>query len=126
MHIVVVDDEPALLDSLSSYLTRMGHVVTGFQSAQSALDYFVGDPAGCSVIIVDLTLDGMSGAELIRKVLEHKPEIAIVATSGYHPALHDLRTLNAARLATLEKPFTPHMLIETLERLVSNQRAAPG
>lgn len=126
MHIVVVDDEPALLESLRAYLTRLGYVVTGFQNAKAAWDYFVSDSSVCSVIIVDLTLGGMSGEELIRKVLAHKPDMAVVATSGYHPALYDLRALRAPRLATLEKPFTPQMLTEALKRLFSNQKAAPG
>jgi DNA-binding NtrC family response regulator len=126
MHIMVVDDEPALLESLRAYLTRIGHTVTGFHNARAALDCFVSDPSACSVIMVDLTLDGMSGEELIRKVLEHKPDTAVIATSGYHPALYDLIELRAARLTTLEKPFTPQMLIEALERLVPNQKAALG
>ena len=126
MHIVVVDDEPALLESLRAYLTRLGHVVTGFHNAQSAWDYFVSDPTACTVTIVDLSLEAMSGEELIRKMLQHKPDAAVIATSGYHPALYDLRGLRAPRLSTLEKPFTPQMLIEALERLISNQKAAPG
>lgn len=126
MHIVVVDDEPALLESLRAYLTRVGHEVTGFHDAKSAWDYFVSDPSACTVMIVDLTLEGMSGEELILKVLDNKPDTAVVATSGYHSALHDLRELRAPRLTTLEKPFTPQMLTEALERLNSNQKAAPG
>jgi len=124
MHIVVVDDEPALLESLRAYLTRVGHEVTAFHDAKSAWEYFVSDSSACSVMIVDLTLEGMSGEALIRKVLEHKPDMAVVATSGYHPALYDLRELRAPRLTTLEKPFTPQMLTEALERLFSNQKAA--
>lgn len=126
INIVVVDDEPALLESMRSYLTRLEYAVTGFQDASSAWDYFVSDPAACHVMIIDLTLQGMSGEALIRKVIEHRPDMAVLATSGYPPALRSLSELRAARLATLEKPFTPKMLTEALDRLLANQKAAPG
>jgi DNA-binding NtrC family response regulator len=126
MNIVVVDDEPALLESMRCYLTRLGHAVVGLQDARSAWEYFAGDPSGEYVIIIDLTLEGMSGEELIRKVIERKPDMAVIATSGYPPALHGLRELGAARLATLEKPFTPRMLTQALESLLTSQRSALG
>lgn len=126
IRIVVVDDEPALLESMRLYLSRVGYAVTAFLDAQLAWDYFVADPTACSVIIVDMTLEGMSGQEFIRKVLQHKPDMAVLATSGYPPALDELLELRAARLAALEKPFTPGMLTDALERLLANQKAAPG
>jgi two-component system response regulator FlrC len=124
--IVVVDDEPALLESVRSYLSRMGYSVTAFLDAKLAWEYFTSDPSACSVIIVDLTLGGMSGEEFIYKVMEHRPGMPVLATSGYPPALRMLPALPGARLGTLEKPFTPQMLIEALERLLANQKAAPG
>ena len=124
--IVVVDDEPALLESVRSYLSRMGYSVTAFLDANLAWDHFTSDPSACSVIIVDLTLGGMSGEEFIYKVMQHKPGMAVLATSGYPPALRMLPEVPGARLGTLEKPFTPQMLIEALERLLANQKAAPG
>ncbi len=126
IRIVVVDDEPALLESMRLYLSRVGYAVTAFLDAQLAWDYFVADPTASSVIIVDLTLEGMSGQEFIRKVLQHKPDMAVLATSGYPPALDELLKLRGARLAALEKPFTPGMLTDALDRLLANQKAAPG
>ena len=126
IRIVAVDDEPALLESMRSYLSRLGYAVTAFLDAQLAWNYFTADPTACAVIIVDMTLEGMSGQEFIRKVLHYKPDMAVLATSGYPPALEELLELRGARLATLEKPFTPGMLTDALERLLANQKAAPG
>jgi DNA-binding NtrC family response regulator len=68
----------------------------------------------------------MSGEEFISKVMEHKPGMPVLATSGYPPALRMLPEVPGARLGTLEKPFTPQMLIAALERLLANHKAAPG
>jgi two-component system response regulator FlrC len=117
--ILVVDDEPALLESMRSYLSRLGHMVTAFRCATSAWDYFAGDPSAFSVVIVDMTLAGMSGEEFVRKVLDRNPGVAVLATSGYPGSLENLGAPRGARLARLEKPFTPRMLIEALERLLA-------
>ena len=119
--ILVVDDEPALLESMRSYLSRLGHMVTTFRSASDAWDYFAADPMACSVVIVDMTLEGMSGEEFIRKVLERQPDTNVLATSGSPRSLHHLHGLEGARVAVLEKPFTPAMLTDALERLLGGE-----
>jgi DNA-binding NtrC family response regulator len=117
--ILVVDDEPALLESMRSYLSRLGHMVTAFRSATSAWEYFAANPFAFSVVIIDMTLDGMTGAELIREVLDRNPEIAVLATSGYPWSLENLGVRHGVRLERLQKPFTPRMLVEALEHLLS-------
>lgn len=116
--ILVVDDESALLESMRSYLSSLGHMVTAFRSAASAWDYFAADPSAFAVVIVDMTLAGMSGEEFVRKVLDRNPSIAVLATSGYPRSLEHLGVPEGARLARLEKPFTPGMLDEALEQLL--------
>ena len=122
----MVDDEPALLESMRSYLSRLGHMVKAFRSGAAAWDYFSADPSACSVAIVDLTLVGMSGEEFIRKVLDRNPNMAILATSGYPPSLHDLQEPPGARIELLEKPFTPSMLTDALDRLLESSGGAAG
>src|SRR5437899_434333 len=107
-NILVVDDEPALLESMRTYLTRLGHSVTAFQNAESA-ERFTADLSAFSVIIVDMTLEGMPGEEFIHKVIERNPAVAVLATSGYPGSLHNFESPPGARIAMLEKPFTPRM-----------------
>lgn len=119
--ILLVDDEPALLDSMRSYLTRLGHSITAFRGASPAWECFIADPSAFSVVIVDMTLEGMSGSEFIRKVLECNPATAVLATSGYPGSLHSLEGPSGARIAMLEKPFTPRMLTDALARLLGEE-----
>jgi DNA-binding NtrC family response regulator len=124
--ILVVDDEPALLESMRSYLSRLGHMVKAFRSGAAAWDYFSADASACSVAIVDLHLQGMSGEEFIRRVLDRNPNIGILATSGYPPSLHDLQEPPGARMELLEKPFTPRMLTDALDRLLESSGGSAG
>jgi len=86
-NILVVDDEPALLESMRTYLTRLGHSVAAFQNAESAWERFIAAPSAYSAVIVDMTLEGMSGEQFIRKLLDRNPAVAILATSGYPGSL---------------------------------------
>jgi len=123
-NILVVDDEPALLESMRTYLTRLGHSVTPFQKAEAAWERFTADPSAYSVVIVDMTLEGMPGEEFIRKVLDRNPAVALLAISGYPGSLHNFERPPGARIAMLEKPFTPRMLTEALARLLGEESSA--
>lgn len=116
--IMVVDDEPALLESMRTYLTRLGHSVTAFQNAESAWERFSVDPFAYAAVVVDMTLSGMSGEAFIRKLLGRNPGAAVLATSGYPGSLHNFQGLPGASIAILEKPFTPGMLTDALAKLL--------
>ena len=111
---------------MRSYLSRLGHMVKAFRSGAAAWDYLSADPSACSAAIVDLNLQGMSGEEFIRKVLDRNPNMAILATSGYPPSLHDLQEPPGARMELIEKPFTPRMLTDALDRLLESSGGAAG
>ncbi len=113
--ILLVDDEPALLESMRAYLPRLGHKVAAFRDAGSAWACFAAGGARFHVVIVDLTLEGMPGQEFIAKVLERDPKVAVLATSGYSMSLLKLGP-RSGRVATLQKPFTPRMLTEALSQ----------
>lgn len=123
--ILLVDDEPALLESMRAYLARLGHAVAAFRDASSAWEYFAAENGAFRVVIVDLTLEGMQGEEFITKVIERNPAVAVLATSGYSMSLMKLG-LRGGRVATLQKPFTPRMLTEALERLLAGEAGATG
>lgn len=118
VRILVVDDESALLESMRSYLSRLGHKVTAFRDAAKAWERLASGGPAPAVVIVDLTLEGMSGEEFIHKVRELDPGIAVLATSGYPVPVEKLGLPAGARVAMLQKPFTPRMLNEALERLL--------
>ena|SRR5260221_11641939 len=119
-NIMVVDDEPALLESMRAYLTRLGHSVTALQNAESAWERFSADPSVYAVVIVDMTLSGMSGEAFIRKLLDRNLGVAVLATSGYPGSLYNLQGPPGARIAMLEKPFTPAMLTDALAKLLGS------
>ena len=71
-----------------------------------------------------MTLSGMSGEVFIRKLLGRNSAVAVLATSGYPGSLHNFEGPPGARIAILEKPFTPGMLTDALATLLGSSAEA--
>jgi PAS domain S-box-containing protein len=86
--ILLVDDEPALVDIGKITLSSLGYKVTGVTSSHEALDLFCAKPERFDLVITDMTLPQMTGIEFSRKILQIRPDIPIILCSG----LRDLET----------------------------------
>ena len=107
--LLVVDDEPNLLDLLRRYLGRLGYEVEACGDAPEALARFEGKPESFSMVITDLSLPTLSGEELIERIRQIRPGLPAIITSGY---------AYQPRPGTgfLQKPFLPQMLADAVEK----------
>jgi DNA-binding NtrC family response regulator len=123
--ILVVDDEVSLLVVIEQYLRRLGHNVVACRSGQAALEAFERDPASYRMVLADMTLPEMSGAELLSRLLGLNPEICILVCSGYPFDATVLPASHQDRIGFLQKPFTPRMLAEAIAALEATQTGTP-
>lgn len=82
--VLVVDDEPDVLQALSTTLSRaprMDCEVTAVESAEAALDVLQGD--SFDLVLADYRLDGMNGAELLGEVRDRDPDVRRLLITGY-------------------------------------------
>ena len=81
--IIFVDDEPGILEGLRHSLRRQRHQweMTFVSSGEAALAEF--DKAPFDVIVSDMRMPGMDGAELLTQVSQRHPEVARVVLSGH-------------------------------------------
>jgi len=110
LRLLIVDDEPNLLDLLRRYLGRLGYEIETSGNAEEALALFQLGPDRFSLAITDLSLPGINGEELIERMRQLRPGLPAIITSGYpyQP--------RAAGVGFLQKPFLPQMLVETVEK----------
>ena len=80
--ILFVDDEETLVDLNSLRLQGLGYRVTTAVNSKDALRAFTADPAGFDLVITDYTMPHMTGIDLAGKLLELRPDIPIILTSG--------------------------------------------
>ena len=108
--ILLVDDDPLLLDLLQRYLEKRGYETAVGLSAEDALRVFDADRD--ALIIADLTLPGMGGDELLIRLREKNSALAGILMSGY-PTETEIEGA-----IFLQKPFMPQALIGEIEKLL--------
>jgi CheY-like chemotaxis protein/anti-sigma regulatory factor (Ser/Thr protein kinase) len=82
-HILLVDDEEILVDMGKLMLERLGYRVTTHTSSLEALNAFSNQPEAFDLVITDQTMPGMTGIDLARRMLQIRPEISIIVSTGY-------------------------------------------
>ncbi len=81
-HILYLDDEEALVLLARRLLERLGYKVSGYSSAAEALATFEAAPDQFDLVLSDLSMPGINGLDVARRVLEIRPEIPVLLASG--------------------------------------------
>jgi len=79
-NILVIDDEPDIVEELSEYLTHKGFRVLSAGDGPAALELFAQEAV--DLIITDLLMPGMSGIKMIDNMHRLQPDVPIIAMSG--------------------------------------------
>ena len=82
-HILFVDDEVVLVDMGERILNALGYRVTAVANGPDALATFRENPDDFDLVITDMTMPGMTGAELSREILKIKPGVPIILCTGF-------------------------------------------
>jgi len=81
--LLVVDDEPLILNAVTRVLQRIGYRVVGHTEPIAALDGFEADPAAFDAVITDFRMPEMTGLQLSERLVAAKPGVPILLVSGY-------------------------------------------
>jgi DNA-binding NtrC family response regulator len=123
IHVLVIDDEPAICASLSAFLEDYGFQASTAESAEEALDLMKNNTY--DICIVDLRLPGMSGEDLILKAKERYPnQKHIIYTGSISYNLSDkLKALGMRPEHVFLKPIRVlSLLVKCIKELTSEQR----
>lgn len=107
-NILVIDDDPEMLDTVEFLLCEAGYNVTGAQSGEQAIAAF--DGRDFDLAIVDLRLPDTDGLTLTRNFKE-KSDIGIIILSGEGKATDRVIGLEVGADDYLAKPFYPRELL---------------
>ena len=117
--VLVVDDEPAVATSIRRILEHAGHRVTCILDARTAKERI--EREAFDVIVTDIFMPEIDGAELIQVARKHWPRTSIIAVSGGGSYFTSPEALDIAGKvganALLQKPFNPAELIACLNSL---------
>jgi DNA-binding NtrC family response regulator len=118
--ILVVDDDPIVLDSCRRVFEAEGIEVFLVPSAEKALEAMENN--NFAILLVDVKMPEQDGMYLMRKVKEKWPEMPIIVMSGYPTPETIAEGLQLGAAKFIAKPFTPDELLETVRQVLQIQQ----
>ncbi|HEY0745092.1 MAG TPA: ATP-binding protein [Steroidobacteraceae bacterium] len=118
--IMIVDDEPALVELAEEITAGLGYEPVGFASSRAALHAFQAAPQRFDVVLTDESMPDLPGTELAREIWRIRPTVPIIVMTGY---LGSQLTNKAAEIgvnALLRKPLHSRDLAESLARVLQS------
>ena len=114
--ILIVDDEPGIVDEVSSFLTEEGYEIRTADTAADGIKVFKDfRPA---LVLLDMKLPDQPGVEVLRVVKQLSPSTKVIVNTGYVDQKMIDEAENLGRDAFLQKPFNLERLVEEIQRVL--------
>jgi len=118
--VYVVDDDPAVRDSLAWLLKAASYRVCTYDSAEQFLRQ--ADPAPIACLIADVRMPGLSGLELQQRLAARGSELPIVFLTGHGDVPMAVAAMKNGAADFIEKPFDATHLAATIDRVLARVR----
>jgi two-component system response regulator FixJ len=115
--VYVIDDDPAMRDSLDFLLDSAGFKVTLFDSALSFLDAIPGLGFGC--VVSDVRMPGLDGIDLLKRLKNDNRQLPVIIMTGHGDIPLAVEAMKLGAIDFLEKPFEDERLLNTINIALS-------
>ncbi len=120
--IMVVEDEDVVLNLAVEILHRENYTVLQARTAEEALLLLQENANDVDLLLTDVVLTGMSGAELARKVVAQSPRTKVLYMSGYTDDAITQHGVLREGVAFVQKPFTLNLLTRKVRMVLAEER----
>lgn len=117
-HVMVVDDDQALVFLITRVLTRKGFMVTAFSDPHAAQAALRKAPHAFDLLVTDYNMPGYSGLDLLRHAKAIRPDLPVALASGYVTPEIEETAMREGANALIYKPNDVNELCETVQRLI--------
>lgn len=114
--VLIVEDDPALLEALCATLKLKGYVALAAGSGEQAIDLLRCQAVG--LVISDVHMRPMDGYTLLQAIRRSYPWIPVVLMTAYGEVDKAVAAMRAGASDYLLKPFDPHNLLTHVKRYV--------
>lgn len=118
-YILIVDDEPTILQLLEGVLSRLGYDVIAADTGEKAIESFRSISERVDSVILDLQLPGISGKETFKNLKAIKPGIKIIISTGYDRSTVLTELSPSIPEGIIQKPYKLSVLQETLREILT-------
>jgi FixJ family two-component response regulator len=120
--VFVVDDDISVRESLQLLIECEGWHPETFASAQAFLERPRSPVPSC--LILDVSLPGLNGLDLQKRIAVERPDMPIIFITGYGDVPTTVRAMKAGAVEFLTKPFSDETLLNAIRQAVESSRIA--
>lgn len=115
--VYVIDDDPAMRESLEFLLDSAGFKVTLFDSALNFLKAVPGLDFGC--VVSDVRMPGLDGIDLLKRLKDDNKQLPVIIMTGHGDIPLAVEAMKLGAIDFLEKPFEDERLLTTIGTALS-------
>jgi CheY-like chemotaxis protein len=120
--VLVVDDEPGLRALARTGLQQHGFDVVAVETGEQALEILRAGEPRVDVMLLDLTLPGISGERVLREVRKRMPGLPVVVASGYATVESQSSWMSAGAMSFVAKPYRIQQIAQKLREALDRHQ----
>lgn len=122
--VFVVDDDISVRESLELLIQSEGWQPETFSSAQHFLSHPQKSVPSC--LVLDISMPGLNGLELQKRVVAERPEVPIIFITGHGDVPKSVQAMKAGAVEFLTKPFKDDVLLGAVRQALERSRVSLG
>ena len=122
-NVLVVDDEPGIVEMGGRMLESLGYRVTTRTSSIEALELFKHEPGRFELIITDMTMPNMTGDRFSQEVMKIRPDIPIILCTGYSHQISEEKAKKIGIKAFVMKPLVKRELSSIVRQVLDKEQS---
>jgi len=122
--VLIADDEPQVRMLVEVVLRRAGFVLESSDNGDKASRQFAAAPAGFALALIDLSMPGRTGFELIKEMRVSRPDLPVILMSGDHDRYGRMGGPELSNVVRLAKPFSVDELFAALRQALDGGTGA--
>jgi CheY-like chemotaxis protein len=115
--VLVVEDEPIVMDVSREMLERLGYKVLEARTGKEAIEKVTARGENLHLVLLDVKLPDMEGGRIFEKIRTLYPDLKVIVCSGYSLDGPAREILDAGAQDFLQKPFSFEILSKKLEKV---------
>jgi PAS domain S-box-containing protein len=120
--ILLVDDEPLVVEITSGILRNLGYDVTTAENGVQALEIFLNEPDRFDLVITDQTMPGVTGMDVAKRMLQEKEDVPIILFTGYSEVVSAEKAKAAGIREFVMKPVAKRDIARAIRRVLDARK----
>jgi len=115
-HILIIDDEPIITIMEKRLLESLGYQVTSTTNPLEALSRLSAQPDMCDLVLTDMTMPKMNGAELAQRILKIRSNMPIILCTGFSELINEQKAKAIGVREYVMKPLIRKEIAQAIRR----------